>query len=1036
LSGISYLKKFDMRQFWRLFVDGRFQKKYNGWLGYESGERGSVPALINGFSYMIDNFDLSLGLKATYLRELHKICMLSVETTNLKSSPGDIRYLNSGMPFFAKTTTYEHLQEVFDLRKGDGTAIFNSQKWGKPADELNIDDVFKALQEDGKINYRNWYPNLDKKQQDALDGKLTLHEFYEAKHAVQMMIVSKMEEIVDTYNNEIEVAQNDEEKLRAICMVSRQMELLHPFPDGNCRTFSCVTLTHLLTFNGFPPALLDNPNLDNEVSFEQWVDEVKEGMQRTIELLEDSSKSFFNYSIDEMEEADQKTFLEMTKELKEKIDDYNEIFLTSDKLALYTDGKWITKVGKNMTFSGVGTYGTYSQGNVYFTMSLKDIEAEGKNPVLHLEKILSKGMKAVVIDDMKYFPYVKHLPVLLVEDCFQAFKKCAINVRQDKNPFTLLVTGTEGKTGAKVQFHHLLNQQVKAHGVLNSANTEVPVLRSLINLEVDDEIEINEVSVGSDEAYRVERTMMVNPDLCYFTNIGPNHMDMHKTIENIMEAKSSVVEGLKEDGFCIVNSNIEHYPMLLNAIYTRRPNAKILSYGITSEDNAQLLEQVFDDNKLGWSVKARIEDKILEYYVPMIQKHAPLSSVGILYTIYKMGYDIEKAAKDYESIEAYQTMGILRKLKKKSGDVIFYDQSRRGGLHGMKSAFNDLANIKTKGKTVALVGGISVKKDSDWTKESHKILAELINDSQIDKLYTTGKYMNYVIGNLSDKSIFIKHEDDIDELANLLYDDIEGGDTLFIIGSAYLYLGRVSDRILNFKDNGKAKVNKKEIDKSSITFESLNVMNDVEKGIDLKESLNSYGLTKKEFKDFEGKFKSFINLRTTLLENFFKDLNSLITKENPLIRNVDEEVKLSEKENYVYNEKFCKQWFNNLDKKDNLPKKQLFGTFFKFNSNEFLLHIEVATNNLHIGFVKYKLENGVISLVKMEKEELPAALESINKIFINNFNFEKREWGLRWITIDCGSYIDVTQVDVFNTFLDIENSNLYKNILQPMLKMM
>lgn len=99
MSGIHYLKQFDISQFWRFFVDGRFQKKYEGWIGYEGGERGSVQALLNGFSFMLDNFDLSNGLKATYLRELHKICMLSVETTNLKSSPGDIRYLNSGMPF-------------------------------------------------------------------------------------------------------------------------------------------------------------------------------------------------------------------------------------------------------------------------------------------------------------------------------------------------------------------------------------------------------------------------------------------------------------------------------------------------------------------------------------------------------------------------------------------------------------------------------------------------------------------------------------------------------------------------------------------------------------------------------------------------------------------------------------------------------------------------------------------------------------------------------------------------------------------------
>ena len=60
-SGIKYLKEFDKRQLWRFFVDGRFQKKYNGWVGYEVGERGSIKALINAFKYMIENFDIVMG---------------------------------------------------------------------------------------------------------------------------------------------------------------------------------------------------------------------------------------------------------------------------------------------------------------------------------------------------------------------------------------------------------------------------------------------------------------------------------------------------------------------------------------------------------------------------------------------------------------------------------------------------------------------------------------------------------------------------------------------------------------------------------------------------------------------------------------------------------------------------------------------------------------------------------------------------------------------------------------------------------------
>ncbi|MFA9373702.1 MAG: Mur ligase family protein, partial [Poseidonibacter sp.] len=880
MSGIHFLKKIDESQYWRFFVDGRFQKKYDGWIGYESGERGSVSALLNGFSFMIDNFDISQGLKATYLRELHKICMLSVETTNLKSSPGDIRYLNSGMPFFAKSTTYEHLVEVFELRKGDGTSIFNSSKWGKTADELNVKDVYQAMINDKKINYRNWYPNLDKKQIDALDGKLSLHEFYEAKHTVQMLMVYKMEEIINKYNTNIKKAKTDEEKLEVISLVPRELELLHPFPDGNSRTFSCVTLSHLLMFNGFPPAILENPNLDNEVSHSQWIEEIKKGIERTKQLIENPEIELFNYSILDMETKSRKKFVEMAKTLKEKVDSYKEIFLTVNKLNDYTKGKWLTEIDNNMTFSGVGTYGTYRSGNIYFAMAIKDWIKEQKNPIIELQKVLSKGIKAIVIDDKQYFKYVDNLPVLLVDDCFEAFKKCAIKVRQEHNPYTVLVTGTEGKTGAKVQFHHLLNKQIKTHAVLNSANTEVPVLRSLINLELDDKIEINEVSVGSDEAYRVERTKMVNPNLCFFTNIGPNHMDMHKTIDNIMLAKSSVVEGLTQNGKCIVNSHIEHYPKLLNAIYNRKPNVEIISYGISKNDKAQLIKQTFDSERIGWIVDANIDGEDISYFVPMIQQHAPLSSVGILLAIKEMGFDVKKAAKDFEGIKPFETMGKLIKIPKKSGDVIFYDQSRRGGIHGMKSAFNDLKNFNVKGKVIALVGGISIKKDSSWTKESHEELAEMINQSNIDKLYTTGNFMNYVHDNLTKSTVLISHENDIEILAKRLYNDIRGGDLLFIIGSAYLYLGRVSEKLLRMKDESifDYKINEFSLSSKKLDqYKALVSMNEFENSsVKINEILYKYKLASNEFKIYINKYKNYTEFRKNLLLNFFNELNKAL----------------------------------------------------------------------------------------------------------------------------------------------------------------
>ena len=114
----------------------------------------------------------------------------------------------------------------------------------------------------------------------------------------------------------------------------------------------------------------------------------------------------------------------------------------------------------------------------------------------------------------------------------------------------------------------------------------------------------------------------------------------------------------------------------------------------------------------------------------------------------------------------------------------------------MRSAFDDLSRFPETNRVVALVGGISIKRDSEWTRKAHSELAELINRSRIKRLLTTGSYMEYIHSALEHPDRIIGHSDDIDDLAERLVGELRHGDVLFIIGSAYLYLGRVSDRVL------------------------------------------------------------------------------------------------------------------------------------------------------------------------------------------------------------------------------------------------
>jgi len=1026
MTTLHLLKRFDPAQFFRLFVDGRFHKKYDGWVGYEAGERGSVPALLNGFSHMLDHFDLTAGLESTYLLDLHKVCMMGVQTKNLKSSPGDLRYLNAGMPFFPKTTTFENLQEILDMRRGDGTTVFNTAAYAKPAEQLDARELVQAMQRLGKINYRNWYPEISAADREALEKKSGLIAFYQAKHFVQMQFAVRVDDTVDRFNAAMTAANEPNERLRAIALLVRELELLHPFPDGNCRTVACVLLTQLLLNYEFTPALLENPNLDGECSLDQWVGEIRKGMALFEELLKNPSARVYDYAIGDTSPENRASFTRMSEQLQQKLQAKQELFLTPERLQRYTGGQWVSPCPEFLRFSGIGTYKTFGANNLFFALEIADWERDGKDVRDALGNVLAKGVRALVIDRSAYARGWS-VPVLLVDDAFAAFKAVAVKVRQELNPKTLLITGTEGKTGAKVQLHHLLNFQTRAHGVLNSANTEVPVLRSLAGLHVDDQVELNEVSVGADEAYRVERAVMVNPDLCLFTHIGPNHMDLHKTMEGLLRAKSSVVEGLRDDGLCIVDADGTYCASLKQAILARKPDARIIEYGSSPHCAAQLLESEFDVERLTWRVHARLGAEDLHYMVPLVQQHAPSASLGVLLAVEHLGFDVRRAAADLATLRPYETMGQVSRLSKDGGELLFYDQSRRGGISGMQSAFSDLKHIRPRGRVVALVGGISVLRDSDWTREAHRQLAELINHSPIDILFTTGNYIDYVHAHL--QRPVVKSSNDLEELAALLTQTVQPGDLLFIIGSAYLYLGRVADQVREMLAKGYKPSSTRLADHpAAAAFRMLNVYASVAAGVGAVKASASNGVTHTDYLAALRQYKDYASYRGHLLHGLFSDLRTLLPRLHPM-QCVDEALRNTDWARYVETPAFCKRWFNNLDKKPDVSAKQLFGIFFDFGDKEHLLHIEAATQNLHIGLVRCAREAGTFMPQGMRAEQAEQLLNRYPSL--RGLGASYRSWGPQWLSLDLGRMIDLGHQESFLATVDCQQSAMFQQRIRP-----
>lgn len=105
--------------------------------------------------------------------------------------------------------------------------------------------------------------------------------------------------IFDRYEDEIKRYTKPIDKLRSIISCIRDCEQLHPFWDGNCRTFCMIKFYDLLRANNFPIPIQYDPNRFNGFSIDEILDDVLQGMEDMLAVAQ-SCENLYGVSTDEI----------------------------------------------------------------------------------------------------------------------------------------------------------------------------------------------------------------------------------------------------------------------------------------------------------------------------------------------------------------------------------------------------------------------------------------------------------------------------------------------------------------------------------------------------------------------------------------------------------------------------------------------------------------------------------------------------------------------------------------------------------------
>jgi UDP-N-acetylmuramoyl-tripeptide--D-alanyl-D-alanine ligase len=140
---------------------------------------------------------------------------------------------------------------------------------------------------------------------------------------------------------------------------------------------------------------------------------------------------------------------------------------------------------------------------------------------------------------------------LVPDDPHAALAAIASTVRSRSRARVVGITGSTGKTSTKDILFAICAPHARTIANEGNYNNELGVPLTLCRLEDDTEICISEMGMrGLGQV--AELAAIARPDVGVITNVGPVHLELVETVENVARAKAELIDALPPGGVAVV----------------------------------------------------------------------------------------------------------------------------------------------------------------------------------------------------------------------------------------------------------------------------------------------------------------------------------------------------------------------------------------------------------------------------------------------------------------------------------------------------
>ena len=305
---------------------------------------------------------------------------------------------------------------------------------------------------------------------------------------------------------------------------------------------------------------------------------------------------------------------------------------------------------------------------------------------------------------------------LVPDDQEAALAALAGLVRDRSDADVVAVVGSVGKTTTKDVLAALCAAVTPTAAAAASKNNELGLPLTVLRLEPETRVLVTEMGMRG-IGQIAELCEIARPTVALVTSIGPEHLELLGTVEDVARANAEAIDALPPGGVAVVPAG-----EALLVPYLRRPDVTVRRFGpasVTSDGDA-------------W--RFRVDGAELRLALPFVQRHLAGNVLAALTAYDALGLPLECAGDGVAGIRLSRWRGEARDLP--GGGLVVNDAYNANPI-SMRAALLDLAERAAGRRRVAILGEMAEL--GEESGRYHAEIAELIRELGIEVVVAVGE---------------------------------------------------------------------------------------------------------------------------------------------------------------------------------------------------------------------------------------------------------------------------------------------------------